>query len=284
VTGTPSQLVLDLEHHPALEAEDFLVSRSNRAAADFIARWPDWPHASAVVVAPARAGKTHLANVWRRKCGAARLEAKRICEADAACLSGPVLIEDLHAGIGEERVLFHLLNLARERRLSMLITSRRPPGELSVALPDLRSRLRALPIVAIEPPDEALLKAVLVKHFADRQLAVEPHVIGYIALHMEQSMEAAASVVRKIDAAALSARRRVTRALVHEVLAEHAAAEQALGGQALAQQHPEPVEALLDARPEEHARPRAQLMQRPHQSLQPVPQIGRPKPGASRNH
>jgi len=242
VTATPSQLVLDLAHHPALEAEDFLVSRSNQAAADFIDRWPDWPSASAVVVAPARAGKTHLANVWRLKCGAGRLEAKRICEADVACLSGPLLIEDLHAGIDEERVLFHLLNLAREQRRSLLMTSRVPPGELSVTLPDLRSRLRALPVVAIEPPDEALLKAVLVKHFADRQLAVEPHVIGYIALHMEQSMEAAATVVAEIDAAALSSQRRVTRALVQQVLAaqrlaEHLPGEPARAEPALAPQH-----------------------------------------------
>src|SRR5581483_5735780 len=84
-----------------------------------------------------------------------------------------------------------------------------PPGELDVALPDLRSRLRALPVVTISPPDEALLKAVLVKHFADRQLAVEPHVIAYIALHMEQSMEAAAAVVAAIDRAAMAAHRKV---------------------------------------------------------------------------
>jgi chromosomal replication initiation ATPase DnaA len=214
-----SQLVLDLSHHPALEAEDFLVSPSNQVAADFVDRWPHWPHPCAVVVAPARAGKTHLANVWRLRSGAAPLAAKRIGEADLASISGALLIEDLHAGIGDERVLFHLLNLARERRMSMLLTSRAPPGELSVKLPDLRSRLRALPLVAIEPPDEALLKAVLVKHFADRQLKVEPHVIGYIALHMEQSMEAAATVVAEIDAAALAFQRRVTRALASLVLA-----------------------------------------------------------------
>ena len=214
-----SQLVLDLAHHPALEAEDFLVSPSNQVAADFIDRWPRWPHPCAVVVAPARAGKTHLANVWRLRSGAATLAAKRIGEADLVSTSGALLIEDLHAGIDDERVLFHLLNLARERRMSMLLTSRAPPGELSVKLPDLRSRLRALPLVAIEPPDEALLKAVLVKHFADRQLKVEPHVIGYIALHMEQSMEAAATVVAELDAAALAFQRRVTRTLASQVLA-----------------------------------------------------------------
>jgi len=216
--SVPSQLVLDLAHRPALQAEDFLVSPSNQAAADFVDRWPDWPMASAVVVAPAGAGKTHLANVWRLRSGAARLEAQRICDADVAWV-GALLIEDLHAGIGDERVLFHLLNLARERRMSMLLTSRAPPGELCAFLPDLRSRLRALPVVAIAPPDEALLRAVLVKHFADRQLAVEPHVISYIALHMEQSMEAAARVVAQVDALALASHRRITRALAAEALA-----------------------------------------------------------------
>ena len=91
-------------------------------------------------------------------------------------------------------------------------------------LPDLRSRLRALPVVTIAPPDEALLKAVLVKHFTDRQLAVEPHVIGYIALHMEQSMEAAAAIVAEIDRAAMASHRKVTRALAAEVLARQPAA------------------------------------------------------------
>ena len=154
-----------------------------------------------VVVAPAGAGKTHLANVWRLKSGAAGYAASTLSEADVARATGALLIEDLHAGIGDQRALFHLLNLVREHKLSMLLTSRLAPGELDVSLPDLRSRLRALPVVTISPPDAALLKAVLVKHFADRQLGVEPHVVSYIALHMEQSMEAAAAVVAEIDRA-----------------------------------------------------------------------------------
>ena len=172
-----------------------------------------------MVVAPARAGKTHLANVWRLKSGAASLEAKRLGEADVAWSRTALLVENLHAGISNERVLFHLLNLAREHKMSMLLTSRVPPGELQVELPDLRSRLRALPIVSIAPPDEALLKAVLVKHFCDRQLAVEPLLVNYLALHMEQSMEAASSIVAEIDRAALASHRKVTRALAAEVLA-----------------------------------------------------------------
>jgi chromosomal replication initiation ATPase DnaA len=219
MTGAPGQLILDLAHRPALEAEDFLISGSNQAAADIVDRWPDWPAASVVVVAPAGAGKTHLANVWRLKSGAARLEARALSEADVAQAAGALLIEDLHAGIGDERVLFHLLNLVREHKLTMLLTSRRAPGELEPRLPDLRSRLRALPVVTIAAPDQALLKAVLVKQFADRQLAVEPHVISHIALYMEQSMEAAVAIVAEIDRQAMASHRKVTRALAAEVLA-----------------------------------------------------------------
>lgn len=216
------QLVLDLPHRAALGVHDFLISPSNRAAAEMIDLWPHWPHASVAVVAPPHAGKTHLGNVWRLKSGAARLEASTLREADvpAAAAHGAVLVEDLHAGIADERALFHLLNLVREHKLSMLLTSRTPPGELEASLPDLRSRLRALPLVNIEPPDEALLKAVLVKHFTDRQLTVEPEVIAYIALRMERSMEAAATIVAEIDRVAMASHRKVTRALAAEVLAQ----------------------------------------------------------------
>ena len=225
MSAVPDQLILDLPHRPALGVEDFLVSRSNRAAADVVDRWPEWPQSSLLVVGPAHAGKTHLANVWRLKSGATRLEAPDLRDADVTEVAGrrAVLVEDLHCGVGDERVLFHLLNLVREHKLSMLLTSRMPAGELAVSLPDLRSRLRALPFITIDPPDEALLKAVLVKHFMDRQLAVEPHVIGYIALHMERSMEAAATIVADIDSAALASHRKITRALAAEILARHQA-------------------------------------------------------------
>jgi len=219
MSGPSRQLLLDLAQRPALGAEDFLVSGSNQAAADMIDRWPDWPHASIVVVAPAHAGKTHLPHVWRLKSRAARLVAGSLGEEDAANAEGALLVEDLHAGIGNERVLFHLLNLVREHKLSMLLTSRVPPGELEVRLPDLRSRLRALPLVTIARPDEVLLKGVLIKHFSDRQLVVEPHVISHLALHMEQSMEAAANIVAEIDRLAMASHRKVTRALAAEALA-----------------------------------------------------------------
>jgi len=221
MTAGPRQLVLDLAHRQALGEEDFLVSSSNRAAIEMIDRWPDWPHPAGVVVGPQGSGKSHLANVWRLRSSAGLVTASALSDAAVAAVpdKSALVVEDLDRGIGEERALFHLLNRARESTLSVLMTSRSAPGDLALRIPDLRSRLRALPVVELQPPDEALLKAVLVKLFCDRQLNVEPAVIGYLSVRMERSMEAASRVVAAVDRLALATRRKATRQLAAEALA-----------------------------------------------------------------
>ncbi len=220
MTPAPRQLVLDLPLRSARGKEDFFVSGCNRAAVDLIDRWPNWPYWAAIVSGPQGAGKSHLGHVWQTSSGASAVTAADIDETTLQILDRDraLLIEDLDRGISDDRVLFHLLNMAREHRLTILLTSRHAPGEIHIALPDLRSRLRALPLIAIAPPDETLIKAVLVKLFADRQLYVEPHVINFIALRLERSMAAANAVVECLDREALATHRRVTRALAANVL------------------------------------------------------------------
>jgi chromosomal replication initiation ATPase DnaA len=220
MTAAPRQLVLDLSLRQALGEEDFLVSGSNAAAVEMVDRWPDWPHPASVVVGPSGSGKSHLANVWRLRASAGIVAAAALTDAAVAALQdhSALVVEDVDRGLSDERALFHLLNRARESRLSVLITSRSPPGELGVRIPDLRSRLRALPVAELDAPDEMLLKAVLVKLFCDRQLAVDPSVIEYLSLRMERSMEAATRVVAAIDRLALATHRRVTRPLAAEAL------------------------------------------------------------------
>ena len=231
MTTAPRQLVFELPHRAALEAEDFLVSSSNSAAVGLIDAWPHWSHWAAIVEGPGGSGKSHLANVWRLRSGAGKADAARFSDADVAELRsrGALLVEDLQAGTGDERAFFHALNVARELKMSILITSRAAAGDLDIALPDLRSRLRALPRVAILPPDDGLLQAVLVKLFADRQLEVEPAVISYLCRHMERSMQAATRTVAAIDRLALAMRRKVTRTVAAEALRHLGANE--LGGQ-----------------------------------------------------
>jgi chromosomal replication initiation ATPase DnaA len=221
MNAAPRQLVLDLAHRQALGEEDFLVSSSNAAAVELIDRWPAWPHPVCVVLGPQGSGKSHLANVWRLRSSAELLAASALDEPAVAALpeGGALALEDLDREPLDERALFHLINRARESRLSVLLTSRAAPGDLEFAVPDLRSRLRALPVVEVHAPDEALLKAVLVKLFADRQLNVEPAVIEFVSVRMERSMAAAARVVAAVDRLALATHRKVTRPLAAEALA-----------------------------------------------------------------
>lgn len=221
MASQPQQLILDLPHRSATGAEDFLVSGSNGAAVAAIDSWPDWRESALALVGPPGSGKSHLVAVWAAKSGAGRLSATELGESTIVLAAGlkALAIEDADRGIADERVFFHLLNLARETRLQVLVTTRAAPGEIAIALPDLRSRMRALPVVAIAGPDEALLRGLLVKLFADRQLEVPPHVIEHVTRHMERSTEAATRIVAEIDQLSLAAKRPVTRAVAAEALA-----------------------------------------------------------------
>lgn len=218
---TPEQLVFELSHRTAMGFEDFLVSESNAAAVNLIGRWPDWPIGAAVIVGAKGSGKTHLANVWLTRVGAKAFAASEISRevVPRIIAAGAVLIEDLQ-NAADEAALFHLLNLVREQRLQILLTIDTAPGDLPITLPDFRSRLRALPFATIDPPDDTLLRAVLIKLFADHQLLVEPQLVNYVLLRMERSMLAAERFVAVADRWALALQRRVTRAIAAATLDE----------------------------------------------------------------
>jgi chromosomal replication initiation ATPase DnaA len=201
--------------------EDFLVSDSNAAAVALIDRWPDWPVGAAVIAGSKGSGKTHLANVWLLRSGARIFEASEISRDGVPAIAavGSAAIENVQE-LADEAALFHLLNLVREQRLQVLLTTDTAPGDLGVKLPDLRSRLNALPLASIAAPDDPLLRAVLVKLFADRQLSVEPHVIDYVLVRMERSMLGAERLVAEADRQALRLQRRVTRAVAAAALDE----------------------------------------------------------------
>jgi chromosomal replication initiation ATPase DnaA len=216
-----TQLVFELPHVPALGSEDFFISASNEQAVKLVAAWPEWPAPTVVIAGPRGAGKSHLANVGRARSGAECFAAADLGQAvERALAAGPsVVIEDIDRAGFDEHAAFHLLNLAREKRFTVLITARTQPGAWEIALPDLRSRLRSAALVTIAEPDEALLGAVLVKLFADRQIGVEPGVVAYLLRRMERSLAAAQTIVETLDKASLAERRRVTRALAARLFA-----------------------------------------------------------------
>jgi chromosomal replication initiation ATPase DnaA len=214
------QLALDLPHAESFRRDDFLESPANSAALALVERWPDWPHSSAAIVGPAGSGKSHLAAIWAERAGARIVAAGELNAAGVpgALATGALAIEDFAPGRVDEPALFHLLNLAGEQGAFLLITARQRLDQGALALADLASRLRAVPAVTLAPPDDSLLAAVLVKLFADRQLAIDEGVVSYLVARIERSLASAEAIVTRLDRAALSRGRSVTRALASEVL------------------------------------------------------------------
>ncbi|MFE1600857.1 hypothetical protein [Methylobacterium sp. ID0610] len=219
---TPRQLTLDLPVDPRFGPEDFLVGPSNEEAYARIEAWPDWPDRVLVLTGPAGSGKSHLAAIWAAQAGAPTVAAAEVAAAAVPRLAeaAALVIEDADRPAGrDEAALFHLLNLARERGTSLVITGAGPVEGWGIATPDLRSRLRLAPTVGIDPPDEALLRAVLVKLFVDRQLVVDTSVVDALALRIDRSLGRARDVVAALDREGLARSRRITRPLALATLA-----------------------------------------------------------------
>lgn len=221
--GAGAQSALPFPVGGATGASDFLVGAANRAAAAWIDRWPAWPAPGLAVHGPPGCGKSHLLAIWARRSGARRTAAAEVGAAPPERFTGAraVAVDDVDAALeagGHERALLRLYNAVAARRGALLLAAARPPARWPVALADLRSRVRALPAVAIGKPDDALLAAVLVKLFADRRAIVEPALIDYLVGRIERSFAAARRIVARADRAAWEQGRAITIPLVRTLL------------------------------------------------------------------
>ena len=209
------QLPFDLPARNAMGTADFVVSDGNRAALAVIDSWPQWPGPAIAIHGPAGCGKTHLGHVFQERTGnkALFLSAPRSLP---DLPTPPLLILDEPQL--DETDFFHLINRVKNDGGFLLILSREAPARWHVKLPDLASRLKAIPSVEVAAPDDALLAAVLVKHFADRQINVAPEVVDYLLRHIERSFAAAADIAQRLDRAALAEGRAITVPLVKKIL------------------------------------------------------------------
>lgn len=214
------QLPLDLPHRTGLGEEDFLEAPSNEQALAMIRLWPGWPQRTLLLTGPQGAGKSHLGAIWSRRAGARTFFARdlRLDLLPGLAHETALLLEDIDEDPARETEMFHLLNLVAESGAFLMMTARKKPDQLRLATPDLLSRLRRAPNVAIEAPDEAFLRAMLVKLFCDRQIRVDEAVIDFLSLRLERSFEAAQKAVAALDREGLARGRAITRPLAAELL------------------------------------------------------------------
>jgi chromosomal replication initiation ATPase DnaA len=222
MAARPRQLALALDHDESYAREDFLAGACNREALLLIDSWPDWPANAVALIGPEGSGKTHLATIWAAAAGARVASAHALSELDprSALATGALVVENAPAA--DERALFHLINFAREENAFVLFTARTPPSTWPMAIPDVVSRLRALPVVALAAPDDAILRGVIVKLASDRQLTFDDSVVSYLSTRIERSFAAARAAVIALDEEALRRGRPPSRALAAEMFRNHA--------------------------------------------------------------
>ena len=217
-----SQLPLDLQFISTPGRDDFFVSDCNRLAASWIDRWPDWPGQYRVlnIVGPVASGKSHLADIWSRQADALTITE---LAAGIAPVDKNIVLDNLDAGDSwNEEALFHLVNSTADGAASVLVTSETPVAAMAWSLQDLSSRMRAVSVTTLDAPDDALLRSLLEKYFADRQLAVSTQVIDYMVSRMERSFVAAQTIAAAMDRRSLAERRNLTLPLAREIMTEFA--------------------------------------------------------------
>ncbi len=218
------QIPFDLGHRTAFGRDDFLIASNNQDAVAWIDLWPEWPAPCLILYGPVASGKTHLGAVWAERTSAICLKAGDIQEentADIARSHQNIIIEDADSLIGDlsgEKGLFHLYNIFKEEQKSFLLTLQEPPVRRSFSLPDLASRLRAAPSVAIREPDEQLISMLLVKLFSDRQIRVNADALNYILPRIDRSFEAVRDLVNQADQIAMAEKRKISIPLLRDLL------------------------------------------------------------------
>lgn len=204
------QLPLAFEAKRSYARADFVPGAANESALAFIDAWPQWPARACAVWGPKGSGKTHLAQIWRARAEAHVLPAALEVDLVATLRAGDAFVVDDADLVEGGAALFHLLNFVNQTGGWLLMTGVEAPPRWPTRVPDLHSRLTALPGVSLQAPDEALLARVLLKLFADRQLKLPEVLIDYLVPRLRRSFADAERIVVLIDTLALQQKRNVS--------------------------------------------------------------------------
>ncbi len=212
------QYRLPLSRTQGFTRQAFVVSPANEQAVRALDAWPAWHGGVLALVGHEGVGKTHLATVWAAAAKARILPGEGPVDLNALA-GAPVLYEDADRDLARrEEILFHLINMAGRPGGGLLVTARTAPTAWPAALPDLRSRLNALPVGQIDEPDDAILQSVLSKFFSERNIRPADDVIPYLLRRMERSVPKALEMVVRLDEAADAEGRAISRALARQIL------------------------------------------------------------------
>jgi chromosomal replication initiation ATPase DnaA len=212
------QLALELGHTPAQGEADFLVGEGNVLAHGRLLAFPHWPDPITLLIGPVSSGKSHLARIFADRSGA---RFAGVADLEAFATEGgqsPLIVEDVDRLAYDEAGLFHLLNQSMRETRPLLLTAREDVANWPLATDDVRSRARRATAFTLELTDDIQLSHMFVKLFGDRQIKVDPKVVGYLVARMERSTEEVALLADLMDRLALARGTAITRSIATAAL------------------------------------------------------------------
>ena len=217
------QYLLNFKNTGSFHDEDYIVTKSNIEAIEWIKQWPNWGsgiyQTITCILGEKGSGKTHLAQIWSRKSYATVLTPRDLSAKTYRELSyNSYILENLSQFLSNEVELFHLLEYVISTKKNLLITTDQQIKQLHITLPDLQSRLNSIFVVEIKKPDEAMIEQILVKYFSDRQISISSIVIKYLVARVNFSYREIAETVEKLDKASLAAQKNISIPFIKSIL------------------------------------------------------------------
>lgn len=223
------QLPLPFQHSRDFAPGNFHEAASNTDALAWLSRTTDWPDLRLALWGPAGCGKTHLLHIWAESTGADLRTGTGLSGLPDIPAAG-IALDDADA-VADEHALLHLLNAAGEAGAPVLLAARPPPARWATHLPDLASRLRAMTTVEIGPPEDTLLRTLLARLLADRQLRLPEPVQEWLVQRLPRSAAALHDAVQRLDAVALDQHHNITVPFAARVLTDLLASDEISGSE-----------------------------------------------------
>ncbi|MBX3456864.1 MAG: hypothetical protein KF820_00680 [Candidatus Paracaedibacteraceae bacterium] len=213
------QLSISLPNQMPTDQDSLLLSSSNMDVWQWLSSWPNWPLPQVVVCGDEGSGKTHMA----RSLLGIYLSPENYRQYDQLTLvqSKSFLIIDDYDRFDDESWLFHLFNLIKEHHGQAVYFGKQTPSGHSFNLPDLASRLRSLPCLTIQEPDDDLFRQLLKKELYNKGIICGDEIMEYIYRRFDRSYETIHNLVQLIDDNTLKHQRSLSLPFFKEILGEN---------------------------------------------------------------
>ena len=215
------QEIIKFNYDGNFKEDDFYVSKSNKQIFDLLNKWPKWEKNFLNISGEKFSGKTHLINIFLKKCKGTIIEANLLCDNDFKKIKifQNIILENVSEKINEN-LFFTLCNIVEQDNKYLIVTSESSIVSIDFKLNDLKSRSKNFLLQNIDKPDDELLFALILKNLSDRQISIDKKLIDYIIKRIDRSYGKIVDFIYKIDEVSLKKKRSINLSTIKEVLGE----------------------------------------------------------------